>query len=627
MKLQDPGSIPILVVEDDPATNLLVKRMLIGAGFAQTQGVYSATEAFASVAESHPSIILMDINLGATESGIDVATELNAKYDIPVIYMTAYSSKALLQEAGLTAPYGYLVKPVHQDTMLATVYMALYKHHLDCVIKESEERYRVLSEVISDYMYEFDMSPEGTIYTRWINDAFSKAIGGRKPGIDPYGYWQSLILPEDRLQYAAHLEKLKSGEKSTCDYRIISSQDGTRWIRDYSKPSWTDSGMKTIRIHGAAQDITASRKIENDFYTSEAQLTGVLDSAKDAIFIKDISLRFVIVNSALAKLYGKERSDFPGHTISEFVDSKAASEYAEIERRVLKGAVVEHEHEVPSGSGTVHMQSITTPLQNRRGEIIGICGVMRDVTERALAERALIESEEKLRILNAGKDQLFSIVAHDMRGPFTTVLGFMEILHGDYSELSDEERTDYITIVLRSIQNLYRLIDNLLQWSRIQTGRIKSIQESLSVFLEVRDSIELVLVMAQEKNIAIDVTIDRKMMVLTDREHFRTVMRNLLSNAVKFTHRGGRIVVAAAERNDMIDITVQDNGIGMTKESIDQLFNSNGHYSTAGTSQEQGTGLGLYLCRELIELMHGTISIKSIPNVGSTFTVTLPLPE
>ncbi|MGF1585010.1 MAG: tetratricopeptide repeat protein [Bacteroidales bacterium] len=240
------------------------------------------------------------------------------------------------------------------------------------------------------------------------------------------------------------------------------------------------------------------------------------------------------------------------------------------------------------------------------------------------ANRELSSTELNLQRLNSTKDKFFSIIAHDLKNPFNALLGFSETLHQNYKDLSREQVLTYIGIINKSAVNLYSLLENLLEWSRSQTGNIRFKPEKFSL-REVADTgINTVMVNAKHKNISISNEIPIEIIAFTDKNIVSTIIRNLVNNAVKFTHIDGRIIISSKKINDFIEVSVKDNGVGIGPAELKKLFNLDYNMTSIGTNDEKGTGLGLMLCKEFVGKCGGRLWVESEPDKGSTFTFTIP---
>lgn len=237
---------------------------------------------------------------------------------------------------------------------------------------------------------------------------------------------------------------------------------------------------------------------------------------------------------------------------------------------------------------------------------------------------ALKESEEKLRSLNVTKDRFFSIIAHDLKSPFQGLLGSMQILTSEFDYLSDSERKTLITSIEKLSRHTYKLLENLLEWSRIQTEHLEYNIQIFNIKNAFQDTIELLSNVAANKGINVKLNIPEDYFAKSDINVTLTVFRNILSNAIKFTGQNGIITISAFQSNGFIEISVEDNGIGMTKEEVDNLFLIQNQQNRPGTEGETGTGLGLILCKDMIERVGGEIRVTSTPGKGTLFTFSVP---
>jgi PAS domain S-box-containing protein len=235
------------------------------------------------------------------------------------------------------------------------------------------------------------------------------------------------------------------------------------------------------------------------------------------------------------------------------------------------------------------------------------------------------DAEKKLKELISSKDKFFSIIAHDLKSPFQGLLGFSDILSEDFDTLSNEEIKSFIGNIAQSARNLFNLLQNLLEWSRLQTDRIDYNPAQLDLYEEVSSVLELVSGNAVNKKIALINEVAKKTFVFADDNMLRSICQNLVSNAIKFTRPGGEIKITASEgKNNFIRIAVADNGVGIREGDLDKLFRIDVTHTTKGTANETGTGLGLIIIKEMVERHGGEIWVNSVYGQGSEFVFTLP---
>jgi signal transduction histidine kinase len=242
-----------------------------------------------------------------------------------------------------------------------------------------------------------------------------------------------------------------------------------------------------------------------------------------------------------------------------------------------------------------------------------------------LSNLKLKESQKHLIEINSTKDKFFSIISHDLRNPFAAIVSFSRILKRDITNLTMEELKELALELDKSVLKINNLLENLLQWSRTQTGKIKYQPEYIAIHEIVKDNIILFKNNAKEKKITLIDLVDDNTPVWADGNMTDTVIRNLLSNALKYTDEGGKITLRSEIKNHKVLISIKDTGVGMSDESKSKIFRVDTLHSTYGTMDEKGSGLGLLLCKEFVEKQGGEISFVSELNVGTTFTFSLPL--
>lgn len=246
-------------------------------------------------------------------------------------------------------------------------------------------------------------------------------------------------------------------------------------------------------------------------------------------------------------------------------------------------------------------------------------GVMVDITEEKYFN-------QKLKDANFTKDKFFSIIAHDLRSPFTSILGFSRLLNEEYNDFSDDDRKMMIKQILSSTESTFQLLDNLLTWARSQLGRTTFNPESLEIESLIVETLNQSIPQARIKGITLKALVSEKTKVTADVNMIRTVLRNLISNAIKFSYEGSIVTVSAVREKERITVTVTDSGTGIEPKTLKALFSLDEKVtSVKGTANEKGTGLGLILCKEFIEKNGGSIAVTSKVGEGSKFSFCLPV--
>jgi PAS domain S-box-containing protein len=254
-----------------------------------------------------------------------------------------------------------------------------------------------------------------------------------------------------------------------------------------------------------------------------------------------------------------------------------------------------------------------------------LCIIQRDLTARINAEQALKINEEKLKQLNATKDKLFSIIAHDLRSPFNSILGFSQHLRENIRNYKVEESEKYLDTINSSAQFTFNLLINLLSWAKQQTGQTIFSPEILNLQQIINEVVDLLNSSAKIKSITIKYTLPKLVSIYADKNMLKTILQNMISNAIKFTNPDGIVSISATQYPDRAEIIVSDTGIGIRKKMIERLFEIETNFTTNGTFNEPGSGLGLIICREFVEKHGGKIWVESKTGKGSEFKLSFPV--
>lgn len=339
---------------------------------------------------------------------------------------------------------------------------------------------------------------------------------------------------------------------------------------------------------------------------------------------------FTDCNKTTAAMFGCDREQFIGKSPASFSpefqpDGRKSTDVAvaKINEAIEKGnANFEWVHRRADGTDfTVEVFLSSVVLEHKTT----VFASFKDITEHKRVEQEMQNKNEELFKLNVEKDKFFSIISHDLRSPFNSFLGLTQIMAEELPDLSSEEVQKLAVGMRNSATNLYRLLENLLHWSKMKQGLIPFTPSVIKLRTVVNESMAIMVEQAREKGIEIICGIPDDLEIFADSNMLQTVIRNLVSNALKFTTAGGSITVKAKITNDNgVEISVTDSGIGMNRELINNLFHIDARVARKGTAGESSTGLGLILCKEFIEKHGGTLLVESEEGKGSTFAFNLP---
>ena len=271
----------------------------------------------------------------------------------------------------------------------------------------------------------------------------------------------------------------------------------------------------------------------------------------------------------------------------------------------------------------VWVEATATPHHDENGKFIGLNGVTRDISLRKKAEAEVELKTKQLVAANEDKDRFVSILAHDLRSPFQTLLGLLALLNKDIESHTTKEIAAFVKTLYESANNTYNFLEDLLNWA--QSQKIPFQPREIPFKYIWLDTISAIKGSANGKGISILNNIPLDLLLYADGNMLKTVLRNLISNSIKFTHKGGRITLSSVESKEGIKISVTDTGVGMTKDVASKLFEISSSCTTKGTLNEKGSGFGLVLCHVFIEKHEGMILVESELGKGSVFTFVLPV--
>ncbi len=336
---------------------------------------------------------------------------------------------------------------------------------------------------------------------------------------------------------------------------------------------------------------------------------------------------FIGCNEQYSNFIGIPVDEINGKKLSDLFPPEISEPEAQKDNQLLsEGGIINYETQLLEEDGTkwdlVFSKSI---FKNFDGSTAGIICVINDISEKREAERALVESEQKLREANATKDKFFSIISHDLRSPFVSLLGMSEVLVNDYDTMDEQLKKSFIKDMFDSIHKAYELMQNLLEWSNVQKGKLDFHPAELDVNEIIKEAIDLEKASAQKGNIEITYAPVEESVVYADRNMTASTIRNLISNAIKYNNDNGKIHIKVDASNDFRRICIEDTGIGIKEHNLEKLFRIDVSHKSIGVSRSnKGSGLGLILCKEFIERNGGRITVKSEYGKGSTFCVELP---
>ncbi len=487
--------------------------------------------------------------------------------------------------------------------------------NLSAALRVSEEKFQKVFEndslgiALTDEKGKF-ISVNG----RWL-DIFSY----RREDI--YNENNFALLFNGKKYYYDFLNKLKTGEVET--FRIsdeFTKSDGEKIYCDLKiSPLFEEEKISFL------QTVNVSDKMNYDSVFIKNQfkfLNTLINSIPNPVYYVNTHGIFLGCNRAFSEFSGTESENLFGRSVFDLAPLEIAQRERESDLKLINvhGSVC-YEAQYPSNGKLVDVLISKSIFYNNDGSVAGILSVLIDISERVKAENALKLSEQKLIEVNISKDKFFSIISHNLKNPFTALLGFSEMLIEDFHELTDEDKLSFLTEIKNSSRFAFSLLENLLQWSRLELGKLKCSPEYIQLKPIAEEIIEDFKTKIVDKKITLDTDIPGSVIVRADLNMMKSIIMNLISNAVKFVGESGIIKIAAKRDADHIIFEVLDNGPGLSQKTLDNLYKIDSHQSSNGNSNEKGTGLGLIITKKFIEMNNGTISVENNSDKGAKASV------
>ncbi|HUW06944.1 MAG TPA: ATP-binding protein [Williamwhitmania sp.] len=562
----------ILIVEDSPSQAALLQYIL-EKGDYRSIIAQDGEEALALIRENKPLLVVSDIVMPKMD-GYDLCKEIKSKdatKDIPVILITSLSDAKEVIHGLSSGANSFITKPFRELSFLTNVNKIL-----------SEEN----GQVQNTSPFSVEILFEGK--KRFINSDQQSVIN------------LLLNIYDGAVQQNAELVKTRD------ELRLLNER-----LESLVEERTQDLLAETKISQQIAEQLKESELIFNQF----------MEYSPVYVFFKDAQTRSLRLSKNYEQMLGRPINDLLGKTMDDLFPSEFAKKVVADDLKILRDGKPAMLEEKLNGK---YYNTIKFPIYVENIPTY-IAGFTIDITDHKLAEEEIKRKNEQLQIVNAEKDKFYSIIAHDLKSPFNSILGYLDMLTKNFRTYDIEKKEGMLGIINTSAQNTFSLLEDLLIWAQSQSGKISFEPKELEfsdIGLEVVENLKQT---ADKKSITINSSYGKGTVAFADADMLKIVLRNLISNAIKFTHKGGRIDIGATQRDSSLTISVTDSGVGIAPEILANLFNFSQTNTTIGTDNEGGTGLGLSLCKEFVEKHGGRIWAESEVNRGSSFYFTLPL--
>jgi len=616
----------VLFVEDGADNSAEILLSLNDAGYNTihfTEGQRMVD--FIVAAYIKTDLVIMDVSLRNKSDILEIAHILSHVKNIPIIISG--------EDAGFFADerfkeiicYGYIGKNISKKLLCAIIENSIRLHN-----KKSPALYyndtlnlRLLLENLNELICEVDNLG---IFC-FASFSYYKTLGYRPSELIGQQAIE-FVHPEDIISATVKYNAiLRHGSTSKDRWRIRHKNGSYRWFECSS--FFYEKSPGILRAVVISKDVTDKVNDELALKESAERFRNLLDKVAN-IAVQGYAPDGTVIywNKASERLYGYSAGEAMGKNL---VDLIIPPQMREMVRKDILKMIENGEGNPPEELFLMKKDGSLFPVYSNH-TVINIPGhdkelfcIDIDLTERKNAELQKEKYAEELKLLNSTKDKFISILAHDLRGPFQGFLGVSEYLSSESDSIPRDEIKRMSSELNSSLQRQYELLNDLLSWTRLQSGSFVLKPQQLLLNDVIKNVLGALELNAKQKDISIAYEDDNTLKVFTDLAMLSTVLRNLISNSIKFTNRNGMVSIFMIPSENFVEVFVKDNGIGIAEDDLDKLFKMDFKYTTEGTENEKGSGLGLIICKEIIEKHKGILKVKSKINEGTTFSFTLPM--
>ena len=491
-------------------------------------------------------------------------------------------------------------------------------------LEASEERYFTLVEDAPALICRFNRN--GTL--KYVNNEFCKAFETPRDRLIGKDLFTWFAKGERQYVKQKVLALSADNPMSVVEHKLMLSNGKVKWLRWLDR-ALLDSNGEVFEYQSVGMDLTQTKQTELQLIKHRNKLNALVNSTVAGIGVVNPQGRFVFINSRFMQMLGfKNKEEVYTKSYVEITHPQWRKVGAEQFKQLVAGTIENYNIEIKFLGknnipfwGDLHVSSI----KDDQGDVVEVVGFITDISHKKEFEIQLKQSEAKYKELNTTKDKLFSIIAHDIKNPFNSILGLSAILKNNIEHYSKEETKAYIEQIVVASENVFKLLDDLLIWAKSQLGQITVNPKFFRAKTLVEEAYDSFGLMAKEKSVYLVNDISSNHVVKADFDMVKFVVRNLIHNGIKFTKANGEVRCSALESGDYLMLSIRDTGIGIQPDKLKILFNVGEFMSTTGTSDEQGTGLGLQLSKELIEKNGGKVEVTSQPGKGTEFILYIPM--
>lgn len=597
--LSEP-SIKILMVEDNPGDVVLINELLKSHGVNFTLTHTADLEKFSVIPVGNEfDVLLLDLGLPGS-TGLETLRKAKALIpDLSIVVMTGLDDEDVALASLREGAQDYLVKSrLTADSILRSIKYGIERKKIEDILKRHTRQFSLLSSAtglitrLEDISSIYDITCENI--TLLLGNASALVVEIRDSGVIQISCLEWLQPWAERIEAISGI--------------IVNNPV----LKTFNVEKEFTGLFKDGKLHemGGGLYTIFSGKVKRDDCAGLEKLLGI-----NNIYVIGFAKGMKLYGGAIV-FSAKAITDDDARIIETISAQASLSVHKRVIEKELRLSEYRYRRLNKALEQKVRERTIDLEFANNK--------LQDELTERTRAQEALKKSEAKLKELNATKDKFFNIVAHDLKNPFTSLLGSSELLFENIDKMNTDTIKDLATILNDSAKGGYAILQNLLDWSRSQTGMLQINPEKINLKVLIDENIANLQLPASNKSITLSSELIKDVILVSDKNMINTILRNLLNNAIKFTPRGGAIAVITKSGPFEVLITVRDSGIGIPQEKIPDLFRIDSKHSDPGTDKEQGTGIGLKLCKEFTEKLGGRIWVESTVNKGSEFKFAIP---
>jgi PAS domain S-box-containing protein len=634
---EPPEGASVLLV-DDSSANLLALRAILDPLGHNLVEAHSGEEALQLLLHGEFAVVLLDVRMQGMD-GFETAKVIRSRErsrHTPIIFLTAYDDGRLpVEQAYELGAVDYLVKPLIPVILRAKVsgFVELFqkaeqikrqaerlrqmeRQEFEQKLAQENARFRALTERSSDAVTLVGM--DGTVL---YSSPSSRHVLGYEPDEFLGRNGLEIVHPDDQDRIKGRLAELVggSGTSATVELRVQHKDGSWRWVECVGTNLLAEPAVGAVVVN--YRDITERQRTTEALLKSEHQLRAIIDHWPSVIFVKDRDGRYLLANQACEVIGGEPAEKIIGKTDYDYFPKEIADRFRADDLRVLQTATaMRYEEAVPVRGENRTTLTVKFPLCDSAGTPYAVCGIATDITDLKRAEQALRQADRL-------KDEFLAMLAHELRNPLAPIRNAVEVMR--MLGPSDPNHQRARDLIERQVQQMGRLVDDLLDVSRITMGKIVFQKEPVELALVIARAVETSRPLIESRRHKLTVTLPPDpVMVEGDATRLAQVAANLLNNAAKYTGKGGHIWLTVEQGPEEAVLRVRDNGVGISAELLQKVFDLFTQGDRSLDRSEGGLGVGLTLVKSLVEMHRGRVEVHSEGSgKGSEFVVRLPILE